>query len=365
MHIKELKDLIVELKDKLPEDSKLKQLLDKIGEQIKEKEGQSEFIEQLKKYITDIKALKAEYQSAKDKLKDGNKEEVKEKIKEVLEDYQKKAEEKTKEINDKLKNDLKDSKLNEAVKPYSELLDQFQQNIKTLFQTETEPKLNKLKELLSDPEKLKSTLESDLKELNYGKSSRFYFNGISKSESVLFYELIPHNDSAEEYIDVNLQLYNYLKISADNTFKVEVLFVTKNDIREILKDGKYINTLPDKTEGELNPLISATNMHVKYNVTNNKEYILIIFTSNFDCSKTPLILETTISKVNSLIYPSERIYHYGEIGTFDRITYRLKGYEKYVINPNKMNYDYGRNYNANINLNLKLYLKIEFKSSSI
>ena len=175
----------------------------------------------------------------------------------------------------------------------------------------------------------KKEKESDLKELNYGKSSRFYFNGISKS--VLFYELIPHNDSAEEYIDVNLQLYNYLKISADNTFKVEVLFVSKNDIREILKDGKYINTLPDKTEGELNPLISATNMHVKYNVTNNKEYILIIFTSNFDCSKIPLILETTISKVNSLIYPSERIYHYGEIGTFDRITYRLKGYEKYHL----------------------------------
>ena len=121
MHIKELQDLCLQLKDKLPENSKLKQLLDKIGEKIKEQNEKSEFIEQLKKYITDIKALKAEYQSAKDKLKDGNKEEVKEKIKEVLGEYQKKAEEKTKEINDKLKNDLKESKLYEAVKPYSEL----------------------------------------------------------------------------------------------------------------------------------------------------------------------------------------------------------------------------------------------------
>lgn len=89
-----------------------------------------------------------------------------------MDEYQKKAEEKTKEINDKLKNDLKESKLYEAVKPYSELLDQFKDNIKTLFVTETEPKINKLKELLNDPEKLKSTLESDLKK--FGESIKNY-----------------------------------------------------------------------------------------------------------------------------------------------------------------------------------------------
>ena len=184
----------------------------------------------------------------------------------------------------------------------------------------------------------KKEKENDLKELFYGKSSRFYFNGISKP--ILFYEYIPKsNDIEVEYIDVNLQLYNYIKINENNIFKIEVLFVSKNDIREILKDESYINTLTDKTEGELNPLISATNIHVKYNITNNEEYLIIIFKSNFDCSKIPLILETTISKVNSLIYPSERIYHYGEMGTFSRITYKLKGYEKYHL----MRLEFGHN----------------------
>ena len=199
----------------------------------------------------------------------------------------------------------------------------------------------------------KKEKENDLKELIYGKTSRFYFNGIN--EPILFFEFIPRNDTAEEYIDVNLQIYNnFLKTSSNYTFKVEALFVTKNDIREILKNETYINSLTDRTEGELNYLISATNIHVKYNITNNKEYILIIFKSNFDCTKTPLILETTVSKVNSLIYPSERIYHYGEIGTFDRITYRLKGYEKYHLmrleighNSDNINWTVNRKYEDN------------------
>ena len=115
MHIKELKDLVLEIKDKLPKESKLNQLLDKCIEIIKGKEERLEFVETIQNYMTDIKALKDEYESAKEQLKNPNLEEAKEKAKEVLEEYKKKADEKTKELNDKLTNDFKESKLYEVM----------------------------------------------------------------------------------------------------------------------------------------------------------------------------------------------------------------------------------------------------------
>jgi DNA repair exonuclease SbcCD ATPase subunit len=256
MHIKELQDLIMEMKDKLPENSKLNQIFDKIIKKIEEKQKSSEFIDQLKKYITDIKALKTDYQSAKDKLKDGNKEEVKEKIKEVLEEYQKKAEEKTKEISEKLKNEFMESKLVEAVKPYSELLDKFKENIKNLFETETEPKINKLKELLSDPEKLKTSLESDLK--NFGESIKNY-NA----------EFISEVKEAIKDSDINKELENIKAPFEDIAQKLKEIKkqMSEKDLKDILQElniagGKNVNL--DKMSLMINSTLNDIADYMEY-----------------------------------------------------------------------------------------------------
>ena len=61
-----------------------------------------------------------------------------------------------------------------------------------------------------------------------------------------------------------------------------------------------------------------------------------------------MILGITLSKVNSLIYPAERIYHYGELNKYEKITYKLKGQEKYHL----MRLEFGHN-SGDINWSVK------------
>jgi len=256
MRIKELKDLTIEMKDKLPEESKLNPIYDKIIKKIEEKQKQLEFIDQLKKYITDIKALNTDYQSAKDKLKDENKEEVKEKVKEVLEEYQKKAEEKTKEISENLKNDFKENKLVEAVKPYLELLDNLKENIKNIFETETEPKINQLKELLSDPEKLKANLERDLK--NFGDSIKDY-NDELKSEI----------KEAIKESNINKELENIKAPFEDISEKLKEIKkqMSEKDLKDIIQEfneAADMDVSLDKISSTINSTINYISDYIKY-----------------------------------------------------------------------------------------------------
>jgi hypothetical protein len=74
-----------------------------------------------------------------------------------------------------------------------------------------------------------------------------------------------------------------------------------------------------------------------FNVYQNP-WVLIYITSNFnDIDK--LIIGSTISQVNSLISPSERIYHYGKINNEEKIVYKLKGKAKYHL----MRLEFGSN----------------------
>jgi hypothetical protein len=52
-----------------------------------------------------------------------------------------------------------------------------------------------------------------------------------------------------------------------------------------------------------------------------------------------MILGTTISLKDSLIYPAERIYHFGELNNVNKTTYRLKGNKKYHL----MRLEFGQN----------------------
>ena len=174
-----------------------------------------------------------------------------------------------------------------------------------------------------------------LNELIYGTSSRFSFNKIS--DNILFYEKIPLNNDS---ININLQLYNDIKTkNLSDRYYINVTFLSKEEIHEIKYNSSLINELNFVAEGELNPYTFSTNIHLDFNLTNNKTYVLIKLTPNFDVNNKIMILGITLSKVNSLIYPAERIYHFGELNKYEKITYRLKGQEKYHL----MRLEFGHN----------------------
>ena len=177
---------------------------------------------------------------------------------------------------------------------------------------------------------------NNLHELIHGKSSRLSLYDISKN--ILLYEHIPQTNY-DKTINVNLQLYKCDKINNINdTFKVETLFLSQEEIHKIKENDSYINDFKNRTEGELNSLTLATNIHLK-NINANESYLLIIITPNFNYSISHMILGTTISLKDSLIYPVERIYHFGELNNVNKTTYRLKGNKKYHL----MRLEFGQN----------------------
>ena len=168
-----------------------------------------------------------------------------------------------------------------------------------------------------------------LNELIYGKSSRLSFNGIS--EHILLYDHIPpiNNKTA---INANLQLYKFIgNKNINNSFKIEAKLLSQEELNKIKINETYINDLQNKTEGKLNILTLATNIYLEDYIFENNSYLLIIITPNFDCSLNQIILGTSISLVNSLIYPAERIYHFGEMNNNQKVTYKLEGKKKYHL----------------------------------
>ena len=174
-----------------------------------------------------------------------------------------------------------------------------------------------------------------LNELIYGTASRFSFNKIP--DNILFYEKIPLNNDS---LNINLQLYNDIETkNLSHRYNINITFLSKEEIHEIKYNTALINKLTFVAEGELNPFTFSTNIHLDFNLTNNKTYVLIKLTPNFNVDDKIMILGITLSKVNSLIYPAERIYHYGELNKYEKITYKLKGQEKYHL----MRLEFGHN----------------------
>ena len=168
-----------------------------------------------------------------------------------------------------------------------------------------------------------------MNELIYGGSSRFSFNKIQ--DKFLFYENMGIN--VRDSININLQLYNDIEIkNISDIYKVDVAKIAKDDIHKIKYDSSLINQVNFTAKGQINPFTFSTNIHLDYDLTDeNNTYVLIKLTHNFDASDKIMILGITLSKENSLVYPAERIYHYGQLDNHNKVTYRLKGNEKYHL----------------------------------
>ena len=167
--------------------------------------------------------------------------------------------------------------------------------------------------------------KSVINELIYSRASRFSFNNIP--EQMLFYENIPVNNDS---VNINFQLYNILQIN--NTFNICVALLSKEEMQEIKYNISKINNMTFIAEGQLSPISLSSNIHLNHDLNNeNKSNVFIILQPTFDTSNKKMILGISLSKVNSLIYPSERIYYYGELNKYDRVTYKLEGNEKYHL----------------------------------
>ena len=170
-----------------------------------------------------------------------------------------------------------------------------------------------------------------LKELKYGKSSKLLYNNF---EYLILYQelkniLLP--------ININLQLYNseIINVTDKGNFTIEIIIIPKEDIYELKLNNSYIDSYAQKIIRKFDDVLSAANIYLSSEDMINfeifKNQYLIIHLKNVNNTNNKLIIGSTITQMNSLKYPSERIYHYGQLNCKEKMVYKLKGKKEYHL----------------------------------
>ena len=175
-----------------------------------------------------------------------------------------------------------------------------------------------------------------LKEISFGKSSKIIYNNFSNP--IILYQQIPKNNNFS--YNINLQLYNFQvqynsTINIDN-FDIKIVIASKEDIYQFKENYSYINKCNNIIEAKLNNILSYSSTYLSKKdidgfYINDKKYILIFIVNNTIIKSDKLILGCSILPVDSLIYPSERIYHFGNLNNNYKVVHRLKGNKKYHL----------------------------------
>ena len=185
--------------------------------------------------------------------------------------------------------------------------------------------------------------EKTLKELEYGKSNKIFYN--IPPSPIILYEQIPDINSP---ININLQIYNIPKIEPKD-LDIEVLLFSQKELYNTKLNQSYINNYNNKIKSKFDSVLLASNIYLtiedleSFKVENNF-YLIISISKLNNLSinlEDELIIGSTISQKNSLIYPSERIYHFGKLYYEEKVIYRLKGNKKYHL----MRLEFGCNSN--------------------
>ena len=184
---------------------------------------------------------------------------------------------------------------------------------------------------------------NNLNELNYGNSNKMLFTDFQFP--ILLYEKIPNMNSP---ININLQIYNIPEIDLiKDKYDVEILVLQKKELHQKKLNHSYINNF-ETMKHKFDPILSSVNIFlsikdIRYFGFFDDPFLIIYITNNnnnnTDNIINKLILGSTISQINSLIYSSERIYHYGELNNEEKIVYRLKGNPEYHL----MRLEFGSN----------------------
>ena len=123
---------------------------------------------------------------------------------------------------------------------------------------------------------------------------------------------------------------------------INVLPNSNNKISLKKEDLYYINVLSKQKEDLRKLMLKNSNLNRRLNYLNNNSQINVspikdlnkIFMPNINNKSAP-------KKINNYKLIKNKYYIHGPP--------YLRGYEKYQKSPNKMNYDYGKNYNLNLN----------------
>ena len=173
-----------------------------------------------------------------------------------------------------------------------------------------------------------------INEIEYGNSNKLIYSELRNQ--IILYQPITNIKNS---ININLQLYNIPYINP-NFFDIEILFLPKKEIYNIKLNNSNISNIykyNNIIKSKFDPILYASNIYVNFEqIKIIKEiedpYIIICISNNTDIFiSNNLIIGLTISQINSLIYPSERIYHYGQLNNEERIVYKLKGKNKYHL----------------------------------
>ena len=176
-----------------------------------------------------------------------------------------------------------------------------------------------------------------LDEFMFEKSSKLSYDNIKFP--IMIYSYIPNITSP---ININLLFYNLSNLNTNNinynnNINIDIMLCTSKDIYKIKNDYSNIKKY-NTIKGKVNYALLASNIHLsvedmkKFNISLDDIYIFIYISNNdSDFIVQQLILGVTISQMNSLIYPSERVYHFGELNNEKKIVYRLAGDPKFHL----------------------------------
>ena len=195
-------------------------------------------------------------------------------------------------------------------------------------------------------------------EIVYGKSIKFSYE--NRIFPLMLYSQILDINSP---ININLQLYQFSELDnnkiTNTIFDINIMILSIKDVYNIKKDHTQI-VLDNSIKGYFDPSLLASNIYLsiddikKFNIKENP-CIFIYISYNYNINKfEKLILGSTISQLNSLIKPSERIYHYGVLKNENKVVYRLGGDSHFHLmrleiglNNNNINWSVKRNNNNN------------------
>ena len=178
---------------------------------------------------------------------------------------------------------------------------------------------------------------NEIPEIIYGQSSKFYYKYYNSiPDNIIYYEYLPYK---KDSINANIQIYNYNEPKNDDIFDIEAFLLSKDTILNIKKNNNLINGNSSLVKEEFFPLTFATNLHIKKEDLIESESYLLIHIKKRSFQANDLSFTTTISEVNSLIYPSEGIYHFGEMDEENKIVYRLRGNKNFHL----MRLEFGHN----------------------
>ena len=161
-----------------------------------------------------------------------------------------------------------------------------------------------------------------MNELLYGKSNKYISPGLY--DYIELYEYIPN---IKKPINANLQLYNKV-INTSSYYNIKAFILSLEEMQNIKMNSSEINRYSPKVEKNFQLITLATNIYIpKEDLDNDASYILLVLNSEQTFTDNGIILGVTISQEDSLIYPSERIYHFGEMNSVDskKVVYRLQG----------------------------------------